>query len=120
MKRAVSQDEKVQDWSGLLKAARESAAELEGVGPLITALEESRDQAVDLRSRRNALAASAHELTLQLEAAFNAGRDAAIRLRSYIRGKLGPRSGKLLRYGIKPLRKRPRTIHVNRGRGLTR
>ncbi len=120
MKRAVSQDEQVQDWSGLLKTARESEADLEGVGPLIAALEESHDQAVDLRSRRNALAASAQELTPQMEDAFTAGRDAAVCLRSYIRGKVGPRSEKLLRYGIKPLRKRPRTIHINCDCGLTR
>ena len=110
-----TQDDQIQDWSELLTTVREEEAELAGAGPLITALEGTHAQAVSLRSRRDALAASAQEATGQVKTAFAEGRDAAIALRSYIRGVLGPRSEKLLRYGIKPIRKRRRVTLGNCG-----
>ena len=106
-----TQDDQVQDWSELLTTAREDEAELAGAAPLIAALEDTYTQAVSLRGRRDALGASAQETTRQMKEAFAAGRDAAIALRSYIRAVLGPRSEKLLRYGIKPLRQRRRFTH---------
>jgi hypothetical protein len=106
-----TQDDQVQAWSELLTTAREDGSELAGAAPLIEALEDFHIQAVSLRSRRDALAASAQAATRQVNAAFAAGRDAAIALRSYIRAVLGPRSEKLLRYGIKPIRRRRRATH---------
>ena len=101
--KANSQDNQVQRWSDLLQATREAKAELRGVGPFVASLEESHGQAVSLRSRRDALVASAMELTAQMNEELAAGRDAARALRSYIKAVLGPRSEKLLRFGIKPL-----------------
>jgi hypothetical protein len=110
-----SRNDQVQDWSELLKTAQENGAELDGAEPLIAALDVSQTQAVSLRSRRDALVASAREATRQVNEAFATGRDAAIVLRSYIRAVLGPRSEKLLRYRIKPIRKRRRSSHVSCG-----
>lgn len=104
--RANSQDEQIQDWSVLLKATRENEAELPDVASLLEALEEGHDQTVSLRGRRDALLASAMELTEEMNEAFAESRDAARALRSYIKGVLGPRSEKLVRFGIKPLRGR--------------
>src|SRR5262245_5584930 len=100
------QDDQIQGWGNLLQATRESNAELRGVGPFVASLEESHGHAVSLRSRRDAHLASAMELTAQLKEELAAGRDAARALRSYIRAVLGPRSEKLLRFGIKALRGR--------------
>jgi hypothetical protein len=110
-----SRNDQVEDWSGLLMNAREDEAELGCAAPLIEALETIQTQAVGLRRRRDALVASAQETTRQVNEAFAAGRDADIALRSYIRAVLGPRSEKLLRYGIKPIRRRRWVTHGNCG-----
>jgi hypothetical protein len=75
---------------------------------LVAALEESYDQATSLRTRRDALLASAMEATAQMNEAFAESRDAAMALRSCIKAVLGPRSKELVRFGIKPLRGRGR------------
>lgn len=110
-----SQDDQVQDWTELLKAAQENETELDDAAPLIAALADIQAYAVSLRSRRDALVVSAREATRQMNEAFAAGRDAAIALRSYIRAVLGPRSEKLLCYRIKPIRKRRQSTEVSCG-----
>lgn len=101
-----TQNEQLQDWADLLKAVRESNAELRNVEPFVEVLEKNHREAARLRRRRDALVASAMEATGQLNKAFAASRDAARALRCYVRGVIGPRSPKLERFGIKPLRKR--------------
>jgi hypothetical protein len=108
--KAASQDDKVRDWRELQRATQDAEDEIHGVGPFLEELEENHDEAVSLRSRRDALVASAMEVTAQMNAAFAVTHDSAMALRSYIKGVLGPRSEKLVRFGIKPLRGR-------RGRG---
>ena len=103
---ASSQDEQVRDWKELLQAAQAAEDQIRGVGPFLEDLEERHDEAVSLRCRRDALLASAMELTAEMNVAFAVTQDAARALRSYIRGVLGPRSEKLERFGIKPLQGR--------------
>ena len=103
---ARTKDDKIQEWDNLMKAARASESELRGVEPFVEALEDGHDAAVSLRCRRDALLASAMELTAEMNAAFAVSRDAAIALRSYIKGVLGPRSERLKEFGIAPLRGR--------------
>jgi hypothetical protein len=101
-----SQDNQIQDWRDLLRAAQESECEMRGVEPFVEALEESSDEAMSLRCRRDALLVSAEELTAEMNAAFAMTHDAAMALRSYVKGVLGLRSERLVRFGIKPLRRR--------------
>lgn len=110
-----TQNNQIQGWSELLTTVREDEAELAGAAPLIAALEDSHTQAVSLRRRRCELVRSAQEATRRLNVSFATGRDAAAALRSYIRAVLGPRSEKLRRYGIKPLRQRRGVTHGNCG-----
>jgi hypothetical protein len=104
--KAGSQDEKVRDWRELMRATQEAEDEIRGVGPFLEELEDHHDEAVSLRSRRDALLASAMEITAQMNAAFAVTQDSASALRSYIKGVLGPRSEKLVKFGIAPLRGR--------------
>lgn len=61
---------------------------------------------VDARRRRDGLLAAAREATRQMHQASQACAEAVIRLRCFVRGTLGPRNEKLLRYGVKPIRVR--------------
>ena len=83
--KASSQDDKIQDWSQLLQAVRASEGELRAVGPFVEELEDGHDQAVSLRCRRDALLASAMELTAEMHAVFAMTQDAARALRRSIR-----------------------------------
>lgn len=90
----------------LLEMVRETEGELPGVASFLAPLEKLHAQAVSSRDQREKLAASAREATKQLHENLAAANDAAIALRSYIKGVLGFRNPKLARYRMKPRRKR--------------
>lgn len=103
-----SQDSLLADWSALVKEVRENEAELAGVSRYRDALEKICTEAQNAKNQRDTLVVSAQEATRRLNRTLADGRDAAIALRSFLRGALGARSDKLRRYGVKPLRKRTR------------
>lgn len=105
---ASKQVEQLEEWSELLKQVRSDEAELAGVSRYRNALEKAHAEAQCARNRRDALQASTMEATRRLNETLAQGRDAAIALRSFLRGALGARSERLCRYGVKPLRKRRR------------
>ena len=75
-------------------------------------------QAVSAHDQREKLTAAAREVTKQLNDNLAAANEAAIALRSYIKGVLGIRNSKLTRYGMKPRHKRncPRKHLATSGR----
>jgi len=113
--------DQLHDVETLLKSVMETEAELPGVSSFKTALESAYAKAVEAMNRKEALAISAQEATLHMYAAFKAYRKAATSLRYYIKGVLGHNNENLLRYGIKPIRKRspPFVRRVNGAGGLT-
>jgi hypothetical protein len=104
-----SQDQEIHGGARLLEAVRETEGELPGVAPILAALETFHAQAVSAHGRREKLVAAAREATKQLNENLAAANDAAIALRSYIKGVLGFRNPRLTHYGIKPRRKRGRS-----------
>ena len=96
----------IHDWEMLLKTVHGGEAELAGIAPFRKALEAALAQAVSARAQQDALRAASRETTRKRNAAFNACRDAASTLRSYVKCMLGLRSEKLIRYGMKPLHNR--------------
>jgi hypothetical protein len=104
-----NQNQTLCDWESLLRAVRQNEVELAGVTPYREALEHAYRQARSSRAMRDSMAASAADENQRLNQALAAGRDAAICLRSFLKSLFGPRSEKLLRYGIKPQRPRRRT-----------
>jgi hypothetical protein len=72
-------------------------------------LDQSLGEVQAERARQEELTALRQESTQKLKAAVARGKDAAIRVRSVIRGKIGPRSERLVHFKVPPLRKRTRT-----------
>lgn len=101
-----SQDSLLREWEKLLKAARDSASELPGSASYRAVLERALERAVSSRKQREAFRRSAQKATSQMEKDFRACHDAASALRSFVKSVLGRYSEKLLRYGVRPLRRR--------------
>lgn len=105
-----SQDATFDRWGSMVRAARKDEAERPGIAPFRTALETSHNEAVSCRQLRDALVAQIHDANRRLRQALAEGRETASRMRHYVKGVYGPRSEKLIRYGIKirKLRRPPR------------
>lgn len=116
MPRPSSQEDQFSDWESLLKSVRKYQDEIAGVAPFQDALATAHLTAVTSRNVRDSLAAAATEETRRLNEALITGRDAASRLRHYIKGVLGVRSDKLGRHGIKTSRKRTRLVKAALGK----
>jgi hypothetical protein len=100
------QIDQIHGGARLLEMVRENEGELPGVAPFLAPLEKFHAQVVSSRDQREKLAAASREATKQLNENLAAANEAAIALRSYIKGVLGIRSPKLTRYGMKPRRRR--------------
>jgi hypothetical protein len=103
--------EQLHDAETLLKAVRETEVELPGVLRYKLALERASTKAAETKARREALVISAQEATYHMHAAFQTYREAATSLRNFIKSVLGHRNEKLLRYGVRPIRRRSRPVH---------
>jgi hypothetical protein len=101
-----SQDDWLDDFESLLTVARKYEATHPGITSFRQTLEEAYARTVSTKRLRDTLAASKMEATHQLNLAFDESHEAASRLRSFVRGVLGPRSEALADFGVKPLRKR--------------
>jgi hypothetical protein len=69
-------------------------------------IEESLEEIKTLKSLQKALTADKQKATQDLQAALKRLQERLIFLRAAIRGDIGPRTEKLVEYGITPLRKR--------------
>jgi hypothetical protein len=98
------------DWEELLEAVRRSPDLLPDVEEDIALLARLLAQTRALKARQNELAALRQEATQRLNEEMGQGKETAIRMRSVIRGTLGPRNERLVQFGIAPLRKRRRTV----------
>lgn len=105
-----SQDATFDKWGRMVRAARKDEAERSGLAPFRAALENSHNEAVSCRQLRDTLVAQTREASRRLRQALAEGKEAASRMRHYVKGVFGPRSEKLDRYGVKPrkLRRPPR------------
>src|SRR3954466_4582489 len=98
------------DWEELLEAVRRSPDLLPDIEEDIALLARLLAQTRALKARQNELAALRQEATQRLNEEMGRGKETAIRMRSVIRGTLGPRNERLVQFGIAPLRKRRRTV----------
>jgi hypothetical protein len=94
------------DWEGLLGACAKSADLLPGVDPLTGPVETLLTQLKDLKVRQEDLIGQRKALTQSLTQVLAEGRDAARKLRDFVRVHLGARSEQLTQFGISPLRVR--------------
>ncbi|HEV2856080.1 MAG TPA: hypothetical protein VHC97_25050 [Thermoanaerobaculia bacterium] len=105
-----SQEARFDQWGRMVRAARKDEAKLNGIAPFRVALETLHADAAACRQLRDELRAQTREATQRLRQTLTEGEEAAARMRHYVKGVFGPRSEKLVRYGIKPqkLRRPPR------------
>ena len=105
-----SQEAKLDKWGRMVRAARKDEAKVDGITPFRVALETSHIEAAACRQLRDALRVQVREANRRLRQALEEGEVTASRMRHYVKGVFGPRSEKLVRYGIKPgkLRRPPR------------
>ena len=96
------------DWLGLLDAANKSP----DLQPVIETERQALTQVLSevqvLKGRQSELAALRQDVTKQLRETVVRGRELAIKIRSLVRGKIGPRSELLTLWKVAPLRKRTR------------
>ena len=71
-------------------------------------LEDSLAEVQNLKVRQDELTALKQQTTQQLVDAVGRARDAAIRVRSIVRGRIGPPSERLIQFNVAPIRRRPR------------
>src|SRR5436305_14937573 len=98
------------DWAELLDAVRRSPDLLPDVAEDIEILAGLLAGARELKGRQNELAGLRQETTQRLHEETARGKETAIRMRSIVRGTLGPRNERLVQFGIAPLRKRKRPV----------
>jgi hypothetical protein len=98
----------VLDWEGLLTGAQENLELLPSVESHRLALEQHLQLTKTVKARQEAHTAGRQEATQELRELLVRGRELAIRFRNVVRADLGPKSERLVRFGISPLRKRTR------------
>ena len=98
----------VRDWEGLLAAAKELADQLPNVEPHTAELQTALLEVKALKDAQDTHQANRQRATQELKDALGRGKDSAIKLRGFVKAKIGPRSELLVRFGVPPLRKRIR------------
>ena len=103
-----SQADIMLDWEGLLEAIQRNPDLQPSVETERQALAQSLTELQGLKARQKELTALRQEATQQLDAAVAKGKETAIRVRSVVRGKMGPKNERLVHFNVAPIRKRPR------------
>jgi hypothetical protein len=98
----------INDWGELIEALDRTPELQPTLEEDRLALEQSLADVQTLRARQAELRALRQEATQQLQEAVTRGKDSAIRIRSLVRGRIGPRSERLVHFNVAPLRRRVR------------
>jgi len=98
----------VRDWEGLLEACTDNAELLAGVEFARRPLVQVVKQVKVLKAMQEMTEDSRRETARHLAEACEAGREAARRLRGFVKFRLGTRSERLVQFGVAPLRSRRR------------
>ena len=108
----TSQADIALDWRGLIDAADRNPDLLPIVQGERDALEQFLGTFEIQKATQDELTGMRQEVTQKLVATLAQGQEVAIRIRSVVRGKIGPRSERLAQFKIPPIRSRPRTAAV--------
>jgi hypothetical protein len=101
----------IEDWMALLRIVGENAAELPEVERHRQALQEHLDLILARRTQQVQARANRQDSTKSLDELMEQGKEKVKRLRVAIIASLGPKSERLVAYGIAPQRKRgPRAV----------
>ena len=96
------------DWEALGTAVHDNAANLPDVQRAQAAFEDIMTKVQEMKARQDSLTAARQETTQMLNKLLVEGRELAIRLRAVVKSNLGPKSERLVQFGIAPIRKHSR------------
>ena len=96
----------VTDWETLLKNVSDAAAELPNMDVYKAPLDQLLASAKDGLAQSHANRGLKQQQTKDLQELIGKGKEAAVKLRSAVKAHFGPKSEMLLKFGIKPVRKR--------------
>ncbi len=108
MIKANSQADVMADWDELIQAVQSDPEVQPVVDTDRQTLAQSLTTVQGLKARQNELRGLRQEVTQQLKAEVGKGKETATKIRSAVRGKIGPKSERLVHFNVAPLRKRPR------------
>jgi hypothetical protein len=108
MAKANSHADVMADWEELLEAMKSNPDLQSIVDAERQSLAQSLTEVQGFKVRQNELQGLRQEATQKLREAVAKGRDTVTAIRSVLRGKVGPKSERLVHFKIAPLRKRPR------------
>jgi hypothetical protein len=94
------------DWRSLLSAWLHHAETMAGSIEDRDLLARSLDQAEALKGLQDRLQGERQQATQQLNAVLAQGKEAAIRIRSLARSRIGPKSETLVHFRVSPIRPR--------------
>lgn len=98
-------------WERLIAASESNAEELDYLAADREKLRKMLDRVKKLQQKQNALTAQKQQVTRDLDAAKEGGREIAVRMRYGIKTRYGYKDEKLIQFGLKPRRvsrKKPR------------
>jgi len=96
----------VQDWESLMAAVQENVSLLPNVDGHLEELSNVVDELKQRKTVQELHAGARQKATQDLGDALELGKEAAAKLRGYVKAKLGPRNELLVRFGMAPMRAR--------------
>jgi hypothetical protein len=100
----------LRNWELLLTSVLEDAGLLPSVESHRAALERHLLATKAVKARQDVHTAGKQEATQELRAMIAQGRELAIRLRAAIKADMGPRTERLVHFGMAPICKRTRKV----------
>jgi hypothetical protein len=100
----------VQDWESLVAAVQENASLLPNVDIHLEELTDAMDDLRQRKARQGLHAGARQKATQDLGDALEIGKEAAVKLRGFVKSKLGPKNELLVRFGMAPVRPRLRRV----------
>ncbi|HEV8580947.1 MAG TPA: hypothetical protein VGX68_17915 [Thermoanaerobaculia bacterium] len=98
----------ITDFEGLLEAVNRTPQIQPSLETEQQALAQFLAEIQSLRARQAELTALKQQATQQLKATMEKAKEAAIKVRSMVKGKIGPKDEVLVHFNVAPQRKRPR------------
>jgi hypothetical protein len=102
----------VQDWESLMAAVQENLSLLPNVDSHLADLSVAVDELKQRKTVQELHSGFRQKATQDLGDALEVGKEAAVKLRGYVKAKLGPKNELLVRFGMAPVRTRHRRTPV--------
>ena len=98
----------MKDWESLLEAVRENQDLLPNVDLNLIELSDLVDQVKQNKTKQELHAGARQKATQDVGLLLDLGKEAAVKLRGFVKAKLGPKNELLVRFGVSPVRTRSR------------